>query len=295
MKRLVSVSAWLASCCLASAVHAASVSASLSGLVFTLTDLDPDDGVAPSITWVSSLSTGYASSQSGMVVVWDDLEQGLWHPEYSQIAPEAFELDDVTPWAALTVNAGAAQAVLTAHSLVANHVVPPQGGVGAANASVFLGFELSPMTRLTLTGQFNINLQAPGGTLAALPVGSHPGVYVPFAALSAYVDAGLEVSSSTASAGLTFWTDAEFMDLSNHTVSTDPLGQTGALSYALGRSFTHELVNDGATAMSGSFRAMAAVSGSQLAAVPEPATIGLVMGGLMVCAWQMRRRGATHA
>lgn len=292
MKRLVSWSAGLAGCVLASAVHAATVSASVSGLVFTLTDLDPDDGVAPSISWVTGLTQAYASSQSGMVVVWDDQSQGLWHPEFSQAHPDAFELDDTSPFIALVATSGGAQAVSSDVAVSAAQVVPIQGGSGFANASIYWGFELSPMTTLSLVGRFDVLIQAPDGATAALPVGSNPAVAMPFAVMSAFADVGIDVSSSP----LGSWSDFEAMDLSNHTVSADPLAPaTGALSYVLGRSFAYELVNDGGAPMVGTFRAMASVSGSQLAAVPEPATIGMVLAGLLVCGWQVRRRGAWRA
>lgn len=293
MKRIGWASVLLAGLCMASAAQAANVSASLSGWVVTLTDLDPDDGIAPSIQWSAISALGYASSSSGMRVVWDDASQGLWRPEYDTVHADDFVFDDADPFAVLSAQSTSARALLLSDGLVASYQAPAEGGLGAATASRVWGFELSPMTRMVVEGRFTINMQAPDGAVAALPAGSNPSVYLPFAVMSAYVDVGLDVLASSASAGLISWSDVEVIDLANTTASTDPSGNALALQGNVGRSFSFTLDNDGRDTLTGTLRGLAAASGSQLAlAVPEPGVWGMALAGMAVAGLASWRRRA---
>jgi len=59
-------------CSFGSAIAQATSSASISGLQYTLTDLDPDDGIAPSLTWGSSTVTNSlrVQTQTGVGSYW---------------------------------------------------------------------------------------------------------------------------------------------------------------------------------------------------------------------------------
>jgi hypothetical protein len=284
-----------AACALACAwpsVHAATAAASVSGLTFTLVDLDPNDGIEPSITWAALSGDALTSASSGMEAVWLDVAQGLWTPRYTTVHPDGAASDTSTPFPTLGASSATAQASLTATGLFAAYAAPSNGGQGSATASLRVGFELSPMTQLQVSGRLAFSLQAPGGDQAAMPQGASTSTYLPFASAYAYLDVALDVLSGLTPGALS-WTESETGSPVNHTVSTDPMGDTAAFSVSLDRSFAHTLSNDGTDAVNGSFRSLVTISGSQLATqaavVPEPAGAGLAVAGALV-GWVARRR-----
>ena len=284
-----------AACALACAwpsAHAATAAASVSGLTFTLVDLDPNDGIEPSITWTALSGDALTNASSGMGVEWLDVAQGLWTPRYTTLHPDGAVGDTVTPFPTLGATSASAQASLTATGLSAAYTVPADGGQGSATASLLVGFELSPMTQLQVSGRLAFSLQAPGGDQAALPQGASTSTYLPFASASAYLDVALDVVPDSAPSAAS-WADFEAISATNHTPSTDPTGDTAAFSLIGGRDFARTLSNDGTGALSGSFRSLVTISGAQLATqagvVPEPAGAGLAVAGALL-GWVARRR-----
>lgn len=279
------------------AAQAAGASASVSGLTFTLVDLDPNDGIEPSITWAALSGGAFASASTGMAVDWLDVAQGLWTPRYATVHPDAAASDDVTPFPSLGASSASAQASLTPTSLSVAYASPLDGGQGSATANLLMGFALSPMTQLQVSGRLAFAIQAPGGEQAALPEGASNSTYLPFASASAYLDVGLDVLSGMAPDAVS-WSDFETSSAVNHTVSTDPTGDTAPISLSLERSFSGTLSNDGPDALSGSFRSLVTISGSQLATqagvVPEPSGLGLVVAGALA-GWSARRRRRVSA
>ncbi|MCH8179494.1 MAG: hypothetical protein IIA02_06900 [Proteobacteria bacterium] len=275
-----------AACSLALAsAQAANVSASVDELTFTLVDLDPHDGIEPSITWTALSGDVFTSASSGMQVMWVDAAQGIWTPQHATVHPDVALNDSITPFPVLAGASASAQAGLSASSVSASYSAPHDGGQGAATASLMVGFELSPMTQLVLSGRLAWALQAPGGEQAALPAGASTSSYLPFATMSVYADVALDVTSGSAP-GAASWSDFEVQNVANHTVGTDPGGDTAALQQAFSRTFAYTLSNDGVGALGGAFRSLVTVSGSQLAqqatVVPEPAGAGLAAAGALI-------------
>lgn len=278
--------------------RAADVSASVGDLTFTLVDLDPDDGIEPSITWSALSGDVFTSARSGMQVVWADEAQGIWAPDHATVHPDGVAGDATTPFPALSTASASARAGLSATGLSASYSAPADGGQGAATASLVVGFQLSPMTQLLVSGRLALSMQAPGGEQAALPVGASTSTYLPFASMSVYADVALGVFSTTAP-GAAPWSDFEVQEAVNQTLSTDPSGDTAPLLRTLERTFAYTLSNDGVDALSGSFRSMVTISGSQLATqaavVPEPASAGLAVVGALIGLAALRRRAPQSA
>ena len=276
-----------------SQAQAADVSASVGDLTFTLVDLDPNDGIEPSITWTAISGDVFTSARSGMQVVWADEAQGIWSPGHATVHPDGIASDTSTPFPTLATASASAQASLSASGLSTSYSAPADGGQGSATASLSVGFQLSPMTQLLVSGRLALSMQAPGGEQAALPVGASTSTYLPFASMSVYADVALDVLSATAP-GSASWGDFEVQDALNHTVSTDASGDTAPLLRTLERTFGYTLSNDGADALSGSFRSLVTISGSQLATqagvVPEPASMGLAAVGALIGLAALRRR-----
>lgn len=281
-----------------SCAQAANVSASVSDLTFTLVDLDPNDGIEPSITWTALSGDVFANASSGMQVMWVDAAQGIWAPQYATVHPAFVGNDSSTAFPTLGGASATAQAGITASGLSASYMAPAQGGEGAATASLLVGFQLSPMTQLVLSGRLAWDLQAPGGALADVPAGASASSTLPFAVMSVYADVALDVFGATAP-GAQSWSDVEVQNVLNHTVSTDPTTDASPLQGSANRSFTYSLNNDGLDALSGNFRSLVSVSGSQLATqagvVPEPATAGLAAIGAVLGLVARRRRLAAQA
>lgn len=281
-----------------SCAHAANVSASVSDLTFTLVDLDPNDGIEPSITWTALSGDVFANASSGMQVVWVDAAQGIWAPQFTTVHPGFAGNDSSTAFPTLGGASATAQASITASGLSASYMTPALGGEGSATASLLVGFQLSPMTQLVLSGRLAWDLQAPGGAQADVPVGASASSTLPFAVMSVYADVAVDVLGVTAP-GAQSWSDVEVQNVLNHAVSTDPTTDASPLQGSANRSFTYSLNNDGLDALSGNFRSLVSVSGSQLATqagvVPEPATAGLAAIGVVLGLVARRRRLAAQA
>lgn len=283
-------------------VQAAEVNAAVAGVTFTLVDLDPNDGIDPSITWLSTSADATALSQRNVRLTWSDQAAGQWSYEFTHTDPDGVAHDEGVLQPGLSAGAGLARAQLSLTGLLAGlsagHTVGDEGGSGQGLASIFSTFELSPMTALRISGNFALQLQAADSAQAVLPVGAAPGFANPFASLMGYADIGVEVvSGGTASAQS--WSDFESADDLRYTVSTDPLWVTGAIDRQASRGFAHELVNEGGGVLTASFHATAIAAATQLATqqatvVPEPGALALSLAGLAGLAMR-RRRGADRA
>jgi len=275
-----------------SQAQAADVSASVGDLTFTLVDLDPNDGIEPSITWTALSGDVFTSARSGMQVVWADEAQGIWSPGHATVHPDGIASDTSTPFPTLATASASAQASLTPSSLSVAYASPSDGGQGSAGVNLLVGFMLSPRTQLELSGRLAYSLQAPDGDQAALPEGASSSANLTFASASVYMDVALDVWSPWVLAPES-WFDFESVSALNSTVSTNPTGDTAPFSLSLDRSFAHTLRNDSNEGLGGAFRSLVSVYGGQLATqagvVPEPSGLGLVVAGALV-GWVARRR-----
>lgn len=289
-------------------VQAAEVTAAVSAVTFELVDLAPEDGIDPSITWLSTSADATALSQRGVRFTWSDQAAGQWSYEFTHTDPDGVAHDENPLQPGLFAGAGLARAQLSLTGLLAGlsagHTVGNDGGSGQSLASIFSTFALSPMTALRISGNFALQLQAVDSAQAVLPEGAAPGFANPFASLMAYADIGVDVVSG-GTANAQSWFDTEASDDLRYTVSTDPLWVTGAIDRQISRGFAHELVNDDGGVLTASFHATAIASATQLASrqatvVPEPGALALALAGLGgLGAWgglaTRRRRGAGRA
>lgn len=289
-------------------VQAAEVTAAVSAVTFELVDLAPEDGIDPSITWLSTSADATALSQRGVRFTWSDQAAGQWSHEFTHTDPDGVAHDENPLQPGLFAGAGLARAQLSLTGLLAGlsagHTVGNDGGSGQSLASIFSTFALSPMTALRISGNFALQLQAVDSAQAVLPEGAAPGFANPFASLMAYADIGVDVVSG-GTVNAQSWFDTEASDDLRYTVSTDPLWVTGAIDRQINRGFAHELVNDDGSVLTASFHATAIASATQLASrqatvVPEPGALALALAGLGgLGAWgglaTRRRRGAGRA
>lgn len=274
---------------------AGGVSGAITELQFALVDLDPNDGIAPSITWSALSNSVYAAGKQRMDVVWQDpaLAQGGWSPTYLDTLPEGAAFDTTDPFGSLATSAGSAQASLAATQLSASYQAVAVGGEGVAMSSLLAGFELSPMTKLLVSARLALAIEAPGGEAAwsPNPAGTVFTDVLPFASHFAFVSLGFE-DVAVSDGGLVD-TASLVLDAVNHVASTDAGANSAPILVSESQWVQLSLSNVDANTLQAKLSALVSVNGSQLAtqtpAVPEPAAAGLALVGALLALAQRRR------
>lgn len=321
MKNLSLLLLSLAALSAASSVQAASTagaSASISGLTLTLVDLDPLDGIAPSLTFNSNGyydNYGYAnaSQYDGTDGAYDSSEFGYltsnpWFPgtaaATTPLASASASLtgNGVLDGSSLFVSGTATTTSTT--SCVAPYPYQtcglPYASFGAQVTAPYYyaagTLTVSANTLVLIEAQGVVQATAEGGG-QAVTTDYQNQPYTYYYGNAAYAQLGMSISGPAASGGSggsqsssdglnlqtnTYWDGTQWMSYSYG-------GNVGA--GGLGISF----VNASDADMQATLSTWASVSGyaygSSVAVVPEPGTYGLMLAGLLSVGAVVRRRG----
>lgn len=268
------------------AAQAATVSsATISGLTFTLVDLDPNDGITPSLQWSSSYGFAQADRQFGQTVNLIPQGGGLpqWAATFTQAAPTALSESFSFMDALLALQAGASAA--TGRTGV-NAATTAAGGESLSAIGFASGqFVLSAGTELRVSASLNAGVGGPGSAGFQGPAGVDPAFAVPFSQALAYAELFLEGQSALST------TSGQ-----SYTPSTDPL-TFGDAAYADDDPQTVDLFfrNETAGDLTGSFYALVQSTAMELApvdtqAVPLPGSLPLMATALFTLGLGLRSR-----
>lgn len=285
--------AWLTAALFAfggSALAASSASASLSNIRFTLTDLNPDDGIAPAMTWALG-----AHQQAS---TWAELvDYANYDPSTSQVlvsvnsslgapgAPTQVSLlpSGSTASAAANWTGGLVAADLNAAGSAGGRVQ----FLASGQQQGFFSFTLTPQTQLTITAIGSLNAQVTQGYLVTSVANSYG--YAPWDTESAYADVQMMVS--TVATGV--HGDGERQVAAAHASLTyDPISGDAVYGGDSGSSIplTLSYANAGTQGTQLFFSSLTSAHGTSIAAVPEPDTHALMLAGMGLIGAVARRR-----
>lgn len=254
--------------------------ATIGAYQYTLIDLAPDDGIAPSITWGAgqvvqslggTLSTGVASGGEPNVVASQNLTQTIALPLGGTPALN---------YAGYSVSSSQAGSQVTADVSV--------GGQWSLSAVLTQGFTLSANTAVTFTAlaQTSLGVTVPDGSVVTTPYGYQDNGYFDWAPLQASTNAILFVGSTPA-----YWNQAT--GCTSGCLGADSL-TTWLRTYSTTSQPQEKLLevtftNDTGNAVSSQIGTVAYTGGyatAPISMVPEPMTsaqmlVGLVGLGLM--------------
>jgi hypothetical protein len=302
--------------------HAGAItgSASLTGLSYHLVDLDPNDGIAP---WITFDGSGYVGAGSAIITV-DALNNQVTNADphissgsiFSSTASSyqspngavSFTYGPTGASSAVDISGaslgqlnGAAQPLYTVSGLAGTDYGSqylPDFGASVPMSGDF-SFTLSPNTALVIDGQVQASISV---DLAQIPQGSsmqqdiQAGLYTAHAmgiigAGAGFVSANYEILSSQ----VTMLMVGQDLDASGVQWSGLPSSDSSALT-----PFELTFTNDGIDAKKGGFVAGAGAMGGvsfEAVPVPEPGTwalMGLGLAGLMAISRQRRLGAKTY-
>lgn len=293
---------------LSPAVNAAVTSSSvLSDVTFSLLDLNPNDGIVPSITFASDLSNFETSSLLIRSFVYDQASGNTIDEKHlNKFGSGDFPFDSDSiflsylggnVYASVTGGGG----LLGGHTLATGGEAAPAGGTNTVYTSSVLApvnrgtqFLLSPYTLLILTGTANLYASSTIGL--DVPTGR-----VEEASASALLSLrGVGSSGSPASTQSSNDPIGVSASYTQDLIGTDPI--TGLQTYqinpqnlTLTRQLSVSFLNNSSAVISGSVRTEVHSSGySSLSPVPEPQSLALLAGGTLIAAWAgLNRRSAS--
>lgn len=240
---------------------AASASASIGTVSITLIDLDPLDGIAPSLTFSgeSSQSSGYV----GDPYAYDFMSASGFYTPTSALA------SSTTGWSSGSTSANGATSSTMLYGSTASGVYNYSNSSGYSYGQ----FTVTPWTLVILTTSYDVEAMTTIGTDGVNYESSQGG-------------AQLEMNI----AGQDGW---EYHLISRYVSAShmwDGIGYVPTSDAASGQ-MTLSVANVAETEVSGSFYAYAYTSaGSSIAAVPEPGTYAMLLAGLAGIGTMVRRR-----
>lgn len=258
------------------AVAASNAQASFAGLTFQLIDLNPGDGITPWISFAAAART--------------DVSTSVFEPLASQSSAaaalggfQAVATSSATALAQASASVGAGGSSMQAQGQ-ANALPLALLGLGStsfmatANGLSFnQSFTLSPFTLLVLSANANVS--------ASTTVGYDP------------VQGGWEYANASATMNVSgVGSDGNGSQQSNDGLNAyanwtwgpnGPMGQSQSMSDTVTVSF----LNFTGNGIGGTLSAQVMVNGnSSVSVVPEPGSAAMLLAGLGVCGWMLRRR-----
>lgn len=244
---------------------AATASAEVGQITITLIDLDPFDGITPTLAFQNEKSYSFASVYGDSTSTYDsDTAAGSFMPTSASAV-------DALGWGTGSTGAGGAQSA-------AELAGSPTAGVysGTQGAGYFSGyFEITPWTGLILTTDYSAHADTSVGW-SADDQSEYAGSYAQLG-LRIFQSGGTEQHSASRNAFASYiWDGSQYV------------GQ----SYAASGQLRLTYANFSSDAQSGSYVAetYAYAQSTIAAAIPEPGTYGLLLAGLAGIGAVLRRR-----
>lgn len=299
LKSVVLAAALLGSCMQSHA--AATSSAALGPLTFTLFDLNPLDDTGPSVTFTNLVDAEFGSA------VFANVFQSDPNASDSQFAGGATDFDPVgihvntgLAWSMATVGgsgeASGATLHVSGHAAGTTSTVPFSFHSSNYSASVYapyffnaVGFTVSANTLLVITAESTVS----AGVSSAFDPSSSYQIELADAETMLYV---IGPSASGNSGAPQTSSDAHSLNIGNVIVYGD--GCTSSYCYGPNaasetRTLSVSFLNATGGNLAGTLQASATVNGTSfMQAVPEPETYAMMLGGLVVVAQLARRRSA---
>lgn len=251
--------------CLAGAVGtahaAASASASIGTVSITLIDLDPLDGIAPSLTFFDgvSQSSGYVSDPYAS----DYTSAAGFNTPTSALASSA------TGWASGSTSPNGATSSTMLYGATADGVYNNANGYGGSYGQ----FTLTPWTLVILTTSYDVEAMTTIGTDGVNYESSTAGAHLE---MNIAVDDGWEYHYTYRYASASYMWDG---------MGYVPTSDAGS------GQLTLSVANVADTEVSGNFYSNASTYAySYIAAVPEPSTYAMLLAGLAGIGAAVRRR-----
>lgn len=280
--RLIATLALGAVLCLPSGAHAAAASALIQGLTFQLIDLDPNDGLAPRLTWDLAIAGADVSSSFGSVFSFNP--NGTWSVSFQNSSGDSvFDASTFTTPATASFRGALASIGGAGGGVGAQFQTGAGGSADIVSSFAYGAFTLSEMTELRILGSMSGAIHGDAGTGFAVPAGTP----VDFSSIHAQstVTASIQLNPLTGGSSAPV-SESRSLSGENYTPSTNLGFPTAAYddSFLLA-AFALTMTNATTAIATGEFRADAYASGQQLVAptvqgVPEPRTWALVATGL---------------
>ncbi|WP_295993592.1 PEP-CTERM sorting domain-containing protein [Rugamonas sp.] len=273
--RLTLAAAAVAVATAGAAQAAATSSASFGNLVITLTDLDPNDGIAPSLTF----QVNGKPSISGQTRSFGDerIEHDYVDTTVGQQGALSGSLNDVLASSKATVNSVANLAGFSSMATT-GAALSTADGYGLYSSSAFgesplmNTFTLSANTRITVTVDAAISVQTTLGYNSAIGQDEQANASLRLL-LGPFGPAGTDLNQSL---------NATFAYADDGSI----IGQSASWSGPISVSYSNLTAFDA----TGKFNAEVSVSGYSALAVPEPGSYAMLLAGLGLVGWRVGRR-----